>query len=264
MRKALALKVREIALDQINEPKGVIRLEIDAGEVTSLAESIRAIGLLVPINDRPDAERLVIVDGHRRFLAFKELGRKRISCVVGDFSDVDSAVARAAANLGRVDLSCVEEAAIYSDLVDNHHLKIDEIGRRFGKSGGVVKRRLDLLKMPPQLQKAVHKKQINYSVAEELWSIRDINGIDYYLAFAIDHGATQAVVRGWAKDWKDTKRREEAGTALDGGVTAPMEPRPVYIACDLCEGPMELGSETTFRICEKCNKVVLRSVKGGS
>lgn len=260
MKKAWGLKVKEIDLEKIDEPKGTIRLEIDPGEVTSLAESIRAIGLLVPINVRPDAERFEIVDGHRRYLAFKELGRKRIRCLVGDYSDVDCAVARASANLGRVDLSVVEEAAIYSDLVSTHHLTIKEIGRLFGQSGGVVKRRLDLLKMPPQLQRAVHLKQISYSVAEELWSLGDINAIDYFLGFAIDHGATQTVVRGWVKDRRDEQRRAAAGNVEGGGDRSPSEPRPVYVACDLCKGPMEVGSESTFRTCESCSKVILEAV----
>lgn len=260
MRKASALKVKEIDLEKIDEPKGTIRLEIDPREITSLAESINEIGLLLPINVRAVAERFEIVAGHRRVLAFKELGRKRIPCIVGVFSDLDSALARATENLGRVDLSLIEEAAVYSDLHANHGLRIPEIGKKMGKSGGVVKRRLDLLKMPPELQQAVHRKQISYSVAEELWSLGDSTAIDYYLGFAIDHGATQTVVRGWVKDWNDQKRRDASGTVRGGEDRSPAEPRPVYVACDLCKGPMEVGTEFTFRTCKSCSKGITEAV----
>ncbi|MBA7495896.1 Nucleoid occlusion protein [subsurface metagenome] len=263
MPKASGLKVREIPLELLDEPKGSIRLEIDPGEITSLAENINEIGLLLPINVRGVAERFEIVAGHRRFLAFKKLKRKSISCIVGRFSDVGSALARASENLRRVDLSPIEEAAIYGDLHDNHGMSYDEIGQRMGKSSGVVKRRIDLLRMPPQLQKAVHLKQIGYAVAEELWSIGDIGGIDYYLSFAIEHGVTQAVARSWAKEWKDQKRRAESGTDEGRGVASPLEPRPTYLPCDICKGPEDVQNMQLIHCCKECSKK-LRAALGVS
>jgi len=262
MRKASVLRVKEIELVKIDEPKGVIRLEIDPGEIASLAENIEEIGLLLPINVRAVGERFEIVAGHRRFLAFQKLNRKKIPCIVGHFSDVDSALARASENLRRVDLSLIEEAAIYGELHDNHGLSYDAIGKIMGKSGGVVKRRLDLLKMPAQLQKAVHKKEISYSVAEELWSLGDESAIDYFLGYAVDHGVTQAVARGWVNDWKKERRLKEGGTEGRGGESSPLEVRPVYISCDLCLGPLELGKEQTIRACAKCASLISGAIAG--
>jgi len=256
--------MRRINLDQIDEPDGVVRLEIDSVEIESLAENIREVGLLQPILVRPKGERFEVVAGHRRYLAHKLLELTSIQCSIRELNDIHCAVARASENLGRVDLSPIEEAAIYADLRDQHGLTIDEIGRRMAKSPGIVKRRLDLLKMPPQLQKAIHKKQISYSVAEELWSLGENSAIDYYLSFCIDHGATQAVVRGWVKDWKDAQRRDGSGTGGSGEVSSPMESRPYYVACDLCQGPMVIGDETVFRACPKCSGLISEAVKTGS
>jgi len=260
MPKALALKVKEIELEKIDEPQGVIRLEIDPGEIASLAANIEEVGLLLPINVRAVAERFEIVAGHRRFLAFQKLGRKKIPCIVGRFSDVDSALARASENLRRVDLSVVEEAAIYGDLHDKHGLSYDQIGKLMGKSGGVVKRRLDLLKMPPQLQQAVHRKEISYSVAEELWRLGDESAIGYFLGYAVDHGVTQTVARGWVNDWKKEQRLKSAGTEEGRGERGPLESRPIYICCDLCLGPLELGKEHTIRACGKCVSLISAAI----
>lgn len=262
MAKASKPRMLEIRLDLIDEPSGVVRMDIDPEELQELADNISAVGLLQPIMVRPTRDRFEIVHGHRRFLAHRLLERKGILCIIREVDDVQCAVARASENLGRVNLSPIEEGAIYADLRDNHGLTTKEIGKRMSKSEGVVKRRLDLLKMPPQLQKAIHRKQISYSVAEELWSIGDMGGIDYYLSFAIDHGATQAVVRGWVKDWKDAHRRAESGTGGGGEVASPMDPRPVYVSCDLCMGPMEIGTETTIRACPKCSSLIQNAVKG--
>jgi len=262
MVKASGLNAKKIALDLIDEPKGVVRLEIDCQEIEDLAESIDEVGLLQPIVVRPDEKRFEIIFGHRRYLAHEFLKRRDIACIVRVLSDVECAIMRGTENLQRVNLSPIEEAAIYADLRDNHGLKHDQIGKKFGKSAGVVKRRLDLLKMPPQLQKAVHSKTINYSVAEELWSLGDNSAIDYFLGYAVDHGATKEVVRSWVKDWKDQKRREESASVGGGGDRSPMETRPVYVPCDLCLKAMELGKETLFRTCPKCSKVITDAVKG--
>ena len=260
MVKASGLNAKNVEMDLIDEPKGVVRLEIDPGQVKGLAENIDEVGLLQPIIVRPDGERFEIVLGHRRYLAHKVLKARKIACIVRVLSDVECAIMRGTENVQRVDLSPIEEAAIYADLRDTHNLSHDQIGKKMGKSPGIVKRRLDLLKMPPHLQQAIHIKAINYSVAEELWSLGDNSAIDYFLGYAVDHGATQAVVRGWVKDWKDEQRRKQSGTGEGGGARAPMETRPVYVACDLCEGPMELGSETLFRTCPKCKDIILQSV----
>lgn len=263
MVKALKPKLQEIKLDLIDEPTGVIRLEIEPEALKDLADNIQAVGLLQPILVRPVNGRFEIIHGHRRYLAHKLLEKTRIACIVRKIDDLHSALARASENSGRVDLSPIEEAAVYANLCDNYGLTIDQVGEHMGKKPGIVRRRLDLLKMPPQLQKAIHLKQIGYSVAEELWSLGDNSAIDYYLAFAVDHGATQIVVRGWVKDWKDAKRHEESGTEERGGVTSPAEPRPVYVSCDLCRGPMEIGTETTFRTCPDCTKFISNAVTGG-
>jgi len=122
------------------------------------------------------------------------------------------------------------------------------------KSAGVVRRRLDLLRMPAQLQKAIHKKQISFTVAEELWSIGDIGGIEYYLSFAIEHGVTAAVARSWAKDWKDSKRRAESVNGEGRGVASPLEPRPTYLPCDICKGPEDVQDMQLFHCCKECAK----------
>jgi len=258
--KASESKVRLLSLSSIDEPAGRVRLGINEQSIQELADSISAVDLLQPILVRPVGDRFEIVFGHRRFLACQRLGWQKIQAVVRELTDADVALRRATENIAREDLSPVEEAAIYQDLRDTHGLSIDQIGKRMGKSAGVVKRRLDLLKMPPQLQKAIHEKKISYSVAEELWSLGDISGIDYYLAFAVDHGATTAVVREWVREWKSAQRAKEADPEGGRGVASPMQSRPVYVSCDLCQGPMEIGQETTIRACPGCVETIRKAL----
>lgn len=262
MAKALRPVVKLLKMDLIDEPVGVIRLEIDQGEVEDLARSIEQVGLLQPIGVRKVGDRFEIVDGHRRYLAHKALKREVIACFVRAVDDLECALARATENLGRVNLSPIEEAAIYIDLLDTHGLTCDEIGKRMSKSPGVVKRRLDLLKMPPQLQTAVHIKAISYGVAEELWRLGDIGSIDYYLGYAIDHGVTVAVARQWVRDHRRSERTQKNDIEGGRGAYSPLESTPTYISCDLCQGPLDVREIVNIKLCPNCFEGTKEAVRG--
>jgi ParB/RepB/Spo0J family partition protein len=244
--------LQEILVGLIDEPEGRVRMSIDPAEVDDLAESIKAVGLVQPIIVRKRDGRFEVVAGHRRYLAYRQCGYTAIPCIVRELDDLQCALMRASENLPRVDLTVIEEAAIYQDLIENHGLRLEDIARRMGKSEGVIKRRLALLEMPPCVQQALHRKAINYGVAEELVRLGRLADVEYYLGFAIDHGATVAVVRGWVNDHLRTERGRGHDVEGTQGVRSPMQAQKVYATCPTCEGPLEIGTETVFRVCPDC------------
>jgi len=263
MVKPVKDKRTMLNLGLIDEPKGMIRMEIEEGAILELCKSIEAIGQLQPILVRPIGERYEVVYGHRRFIAHQRLGKARIWVTVKELDDVQVALMRATENLARLDMSPIEEAAVYVDLRDKAGLTLETIAKKMGKTVGLIKRRMDLLKMPPELQQAIHTKQLTYGVAESLWGLGDMAAISYYLPFAIEHGATVKVVRQWVKDHKDSLRREQGDVGGSGGLQNPNETLPVYVACDLCKGSMKLGEETPIRACPGCVGAILEAMKPG-
>lgn len=249
-------KITEVKLSKIFPPGTVDRMEIDPDKVSQLAESISEIGLLQPILIRPVADGFEIVAGHRRFLAHKKLGLSVIDAVIKEMTDTEAAIVRATENLARENLTPLEEAVIFNNLIAAHNMPVERVAKKFGYKPGTIRRRMDLLKMPPALQEAVHKKQISVTVAEELWPIADMGSLDYYLMFAIENGCTKETARGWCKEWRDSKRREGTSGGGGGTIFAPSEPRPVYVTCDLCIGPMEIGTEEILRVCPKCLELI--------
>jgi len=252
-----------VEMGLIDEPSGIIRMEIDQEKIEELAESIKAIGQLQAILIRPKDKRYEIVFGHRRFLAAQRLGHARIRATIKDLDDATTALMRATENIEREHITPIEEAVVYKDLMESVGMTIKQVSKRMGKSEAIIKRRVDLLKMPPCLQKAVHEREIGYSVAEELWRLKDLNDIEYYLGYAVDHGATQTVVRMWVKEKIAERRRQEGGTVEGGQHFAPLETRPVYVSCDMCQGPMEIGQETVIRCCPECEKALKKAMEGG-
>lgn len=241
-----------VPLSRIKRPQTIDRLEIEEPEVMALAESIDKQGLLQAPILRPIEDKFEIVAGDRRILAIGLLEWKEVQCVVREMSDKQAAEIRATENLQRVNLSVIEEAKIYKNLHEKYGLSVDEIARRMGKSGGTVKRRIDLLKMPEPLQTAMHKKQISYGVAESLWPIQDETALDYYLGFAIEHGVTVTIARQWTNDWKASQRRlEQEDMDPADALVSPMI-RPVYLACDVCDQPELVQDLSMIRICKAC------------
>lgn len=247
---------KEVDLTLIDPPDFALRMEIDHDYIAELAQSISEIGLLQPILLARVGNRFEIVAGQCRFLAHQKAGLLKIKAIVRDMSREEIVIARATENLNRKDLTPIEEASTYLNLINVHGISIDDVAKKVGKSRGLVKRRMDLLRMPAKLQDAVHKKKISISVAEELWPISDETALDYYLSFALDGGCTRDVARAWCKDWRDSVRRDKSAGESGGETYAPNEPRPIYVTCDLCTGPMELGHEIPLRICSACFKTI--------
>ena len=260
MTKVPKKKISPVPLAEIDVCQEFNRMDVDPDKIGELAKSIEAVGLLQPILVRPLGERYEIVAGRRRWMASQVLELTTIDAVVTKMSDQDAAIIRATENLARENLSPIEEARIFEGLITKYGMDDEEVGEKFGYKAGTVRRRLDLIKMPPELQDAVHTKKISTTVAYELWPIADKGDLNYYLTFAIENGCSKATARGWCKEWKDSKRRDRETGGGGGRPPGINEPNPVYVACDLCVGPMAIGQETLLRICGDCFKTIKQNM----
>lgn len=265
MAKLLKQTIKDISLDLVDEPKGILRMEINPEQLEDLMQSISEIGLLQPIMLAIDSDRFEVVFGHRRFLAHKKLGLSTIRAIVRQMTHQEIGIARATENISRADLTPFEEAATYRSLIDEYGFTLEQVARKMSKTPGTIKRRMDILRMSPLLQKAVHHKQISMTVAEELWPISDETSLEYYLSFAIENGCTREVARQWTKDWKDSQRRSKTPDGPGGSVDlSPQEPRPSYIPCDLCREPVDLNLTKFFRTCPTCFNAIKKGIEATS
>lgn len=252
--------VQKILLSLIDRPDVPDRLSINPDEIKELASSIAEVGLKQPILLRPKGLRYEIVAGDRRYQACLSLGNGEILAFIETLSDGEVSILRATENLQRADLTIIEEARIYKRLHNDHGMSWDQIAKKTGKTPGNVKRRYDLLKLPDMLISALHEKKIGYAVAEELSRLKDIGRIEYYLGYCIDHGATREVVGGWVKEELSLiRQKESSGGGGDWG-SPQLELAPVFVACDLCRGPMEIKAVVYMRICKECHVVIKQNM----
>jgi len=248
---------KRIRIDLIDRPDEIVRMEIDQGELQGLIQSIKERGLLQPIGVAPRGERYTLIFGDRRYLAHESLDLKYIMCRIQDVKDEQIVIDRAMENIQRVDLTPFEEGHTYIRLIEKAKMSVEEISKRVGKSTGVVKRRIDIMRMPESFQKAIHEGKVSLTVAEEFWSCPDAAKREYFIELAIDHGVTMVVARQWVDDYKKTLRSVKAGDDPSRGGLSPYEDVPIYRACDTCRDPVEYKDLRELRICQGCHQLII-------
>lgn len=253
-----------ISLDKIDRPDEIVRLDIGEGELRELANSIQERGLMQPIGVTPRGDRFMIVFGDRRYLAHELLGKKNIMCRIEDVPDIQVIIDRAMENVQRVNLTPFEEGHIYRGLLDKAKMSLADISQRVGKSPGVVQRRIDILRMPENFQKALHAGTISISVAEELWSCPDQAKREYFLELAIEHGITSKVARDWVDEFKKSFRSMKYDGEGGGGGSAPYEDVPIYRACDICLDPVQYKDVKELRVCPHCHGEIVKVIQKAS
>ncbi|MEZ5234273.1 MAG: ParB/RepB/Spo0J family partition protein [Acidimicrobiales bacterium] len=143
------------------------------GDVRELAASVASVGIVEPLLVSPlDAERYVIVAGHRRHAAAVRAGLAEVPCTVRELSEAERVEIMLVENLQRSDLTAIEEASGLFRLVECGMTQ-KELARRIGRSARRVAARLALLELPKVVQEEVHAGSMSVGEAQALLVFRD-------------------------------------------------------------------------------------------
>jgi len=230
-------------------------------QIETLANSIQEYGLRQAIEVVKDRSKYQIVYGERRVLAHRKLGLKTIWAKVVVLKKEEIILIRALENVARSELTPIEEAVSFGTLKDEFGFTSEQIAKKVGRTFGNVKRRLDLLRMAPGVQKAVHEGKISVGVAEALWRCRDEAHQEYLLDLSIEHGVTVAVVRGWVEQHEKEKRAKKGDNTGGGGIESTFEPKTTYITCEVCDGGFDVMKMEHMAVCPGCKKEIKNAIQ---
>jgi len=167
----------EIPLDKIIPNRNQPRKIFSQDSLNELADSIREFGIIQPIMVREsdkDGGFYEIISGERRFRAVKILEMDKISCIinqdVGDLASLEMALIE---NVQRDNLTPIELAHTYKQLVDEFKLTHEELSIRVGKSRSAITNSLRLLLLPVEVQKLIDSEKISAGHARALLSIEN-------------------------------------------------------------------------------------------
>lgn len=158
-----------IPVHQISANPHQPRLKFDAASVAELAESIKKYGVIQPITVRRLAsEQYELIAGERRLRASVMAGLLKIPAIIVSLSDNDSAIVALVENIQRENLSFMEEAEAYRNLLCNFGFTQEELAKRLGKTQSSVANKVRLLKLPNVVREIIKESGLTERHARAL------------------------------------------------------------------------------------------------
>jgi len=167
-------KIVELPLDNIIPNKNQPRSRFDDESLAELSESIKEFGVIQPIVVRRlgEEEKYEIVTGERRYRATKKIGINTIpSIIVKDIDDISSLEMALIENIHRDNLSPMEKAHTFKQLIDEFKITHDQLSKRVGKSRVSITNSLRLISLPLEVQKLVNEGKISEGHARSILAI---------------------------------------------------------------------------------------------
>ena len=149
------------------------RKQFDEDALMELSESIKQYGVLHPLLVSDKKDYYEIVAGERRWRAAKLAGLKEVPVVVRELSTQEIVEISLIENIQREDLNPVEEAMAYKRLIDEFHMKQDEIAERVSKSRTAVTNSMRLLKLDVRVQQMMVDEMISAGHARAILAIEN-------------------------------------------------------------------------------------------
>lgn len=206
------LHIENIPLELIRPREGQPRKDFDEKTMEDLAKSIEEYGLLNPITVTKVGSHYEILAGERRYRASKLNGAKTIEAIVKSYEEKDVEVLSLIENVQREDLSAIEEATAYKNLIDSYGLTQDEIAKKMGKSRSYIANTIRLLKLNDEEKSALAEGSISSSQARSLLSLDDKEKRNQALE---DFKNKKAVVRDVEKMSRQAKDNEKKRNFID-------------------------------------------------
>ncbi|MDO5392753.1 MAG: ParB/RepB/Spo0J family partition protein [Eubacteriales bacterium] len=165
--------VLSVKITKVEPNREQPRKNFDEDSLLELSESIKQFGLLQPILVQDKQTHYEIIAGERRWRAAKMAGLKEVPVIVRELSNQEIVEISLIENIQREDLNPIEEALAYKRLLEEFHLKQDEVAERVSKSRTAVTNSMRLLKLCEEVQKMVVEGMISTGHARALIVIED-------------------------------------------------------------------------------------------
>ncbi|GEN44662.1 nucleoid occlusion protein [Alkalibacillus haloalkaliphilus] len=220
-----ANEVVEIEVSKIQPNQYQPRTIFDEEKISELAQTIHTHGMIQPIVVRKleDHDAYELIAGERRWRAVTSLEWETIPAIVKNMTDTETASVALIENLQREELTVVEEAIAYDQLLHTHGLTQEALAQRLGKSQSTIANKLRLLKLPSVVQQSLLNKQITERHARALIALKDESLQEKVLSQIIEEQLNvkqteervQQVLNPGEKEEKKTRKPKVQGVNKD-------------------------------------------------
>lgn len=221
---AASSAILEVAIDAISPNPYQPRTIIDPDKIAQLADSIRTHGLIQPliVTNAPEPGRYLLIAGERRWRAARVAGLETAPVVVKDAAPRAMLELALVENVVRADLSPLEEATAYKQLIDEFGLTQATVAERVGRSRVAVTNTLRLLGAADAVQAALQEERITEGHARALLGLSTAIDQVAMLRELEEHGwnvrQTEEAVRKWVAAAASRQETERAAAIFDRAV----------------------------------------------
>ena len=161
-------KVLQVAIEDIIPNRFQPRLAFDEEGLKELSESIKQHGIIQPLVLRRLGNKYEIIAGERRFKAATMAGLRQVPAIISDIDDNKSAEIALVENIQRRNLTPIEEAKSYKNLLDRGYMTQEQLAEKMGVSQSSIANKLRLLNLAPEVQDALLQEKISERHARSL------------------------------------------------------------------------------------------------
>lgn len=165
-----------LPIDRVKPNKDQPRKSFKAEELAELTDSIKQNGILQPLLVRKKDSYYEIVAGERRYQAALAAGLTEVPVVIRDISDDDVFKLALIENLQRSDLTPLEEARGYKQLIKEKGLTQEELAKILSKSRSAITNTIRLLDLPAEVQELVDEGKLSAGHARAILAVPSEEG----------------------------------------------------------------------------------------
>ncbi|SDC48009.1 chromosome partitioning protein, ParB family [Terribacillus halophilus] len=166
-------QIQEIAIKECRANPYQPRKVFSADAIEELKQSIQEYGILQPLIVRKSIKGYEIVAGERRFRAAKAAGLKKVPVIVKTLDDEKMMELALLENLQREDLTPIEEAQAYSNLMKELDITQEILSRRLGKSRSHIANLIRLLTLPTEISDLINQGELSMGHGRALLGLKD-------------------------------------------------------------------------------------------
>lgn len=150
------ININDIIISQFQPRK-----DFDETAIKSLSESIKEKGILQPLIVRKVNDKYELIAGERRLRASKQAGLTEVPVIIKELSDSEVLEIALIENLLRENLSAIEEANAYQNLMDSFSHTQEKVASIVGKSRSYIANTLRLLSLPDEVKDLVNSGKLS-------------------------------------------------------------------------------------------------------
>ncbi len=193
--------VTRIPLEQIVVNPKQPRRDFDEQALKELSESIKQHDIIQPVTVvKANNNTFQLISGERRWRASKMAGLKDIPAYVRTADDQQMLEMALLENLQREDLNAMEISFSYKRLMDECDMTQEQVSERMNKERSTVANYLRLLKLPPDIQKAVRDGKLSMGHARAILGLEQVDEQLYVYRETITKGLSVRQVEQLVKN----------------------------------------------------------------